>query len=117
MLNQVVEIDRVFQALADPNRRLMLDRLSQGPATVSQLAQPLPMTLAAVVQHLQVLESSGVIHTKKVGRVRTCRIEPAALQTVEQWIADRRAMWEGNFDRLGEYLEKERQQTAKRKED
>lgn len=94
----------MFLALADPTRRVMVDRLCRGPASVSELAQPLPMSLSAVVQHLQVLEASGLIRSEKVGRVRTCRIEPAALRTAEQWIAERRASWERRFDRLGDYL-------------
>jgi len=82
----------------------MIDRLSRGPASVSELARPLAMTLPAVVQHLQVLEASGLVRSEKVGRVRTCRIERTALQTAEQWIADRRTGWERRLDRLGEYL-------------
>jgi DNA-binding transcriptional ArsR family regulator len=97
-------VDRVFHALADPSRRVILERLSRGPASVSQLAQPLPMSLPAVVQHLQVLEASGLIRSKKAGRVRTCRIEPAALRTAEAWIAERRGAWERRLDRLGDYL-------------
>ena len=71
---------------------------------MSELAQPLPMSLAAVVQHLQVLEGSGLVRSEKVGRVRTCRIEPVALQPVERWISARRRNWEDRLDRLGEYL-------------
>ena len=97
-------VDRVFHALADPNRRVIVERLSLGPATVSELAQPLPMSLSAVVQHLQVLQGSGLVRSEKVGRVRTCRIEPAALRPVEQWIGARRSSWEHRLDRLGEYL-------------
>jgi DNA-binding transcriptional ArsR family regulator len=97
-------VDRVFHALADPNRRVIVERLSLGPATVSELAQPLPMSLSAVVQHLQVLQGSGLVRSEKVGRVRTCRIEPAALRPVEQWIGARRSSWERRLDRLGEYL-------------
>ena len=104
VLNRTAPLDRVFHALADPSRRVMVERLSRGPASVSELAQPLSMSLAAVVQHLQVLEASGLIRSEKVGRVRTCRIEPAALQTAEQWIGERRTSWERRFDRLGEYL-------------
>jgi DNA-binding transcriptional ArsR family regulator len=94
----------VFQALADPTRRVMVERLSRGPASVSELARPLPISLPAVVQHLQVLEASGLVRSDKVGRVRTCRLEPAALRTVEQWIAERRTGWERRLDRLGDYL-------------
>jgi DNA-binding transcriptional ArsR family regulator len=98
------EIDRVFHALADPNRRVIVERLTRGPATVSDLARPLPMSLPAVVQHLDVLQSSGLVRSEKRGRVRTCRLEPAALQPVEQWIGARRSDWERRLDRLGDYL-------------
>jgi DNA-binding transcriptional ArsR family regulator len=104
MLNQGATLDRVFQALADPSRRLMVERLSLGPASVSELARPLPMTLAAVVQHVQVLEASGLVRSQKTGRVRTCSIEPTVLRTAEQWITERRAGWERRLDRLGDYL-------------
>ena len=104
MLNQSVPLDRLFQALADPTRRVMVERLSRGPASVSALARPLAMSLPAVMQHLQVLEASGVVRSEKVGRVRTCRIEPKALRTAEQWITERRTSWERRLDRLGEYL-------------
>ena len=95
----------MFQALADPNRRVMVERLSRGPASVSELARPFEMSLAAVVQHVQVLEASGLVRSEKVGRVRTCRMEPAALRTAELWMAGRRTTWEQNLDRLGDYLD------------
>jgi DNA-binding transcriptional ArsR family regulator len=104
MLNQLAALDSVFQALADPSRRVMLERLSRGPASVSELAEPLRMSLPAVVQHLAVLEASGLVRSAKVGRVRTCRIEPKALRTAERWISERRTTWERRLDRLGEYL-------------
>ena len=104
MLNQSAPLDRMFQALADPARRAMVERLTRGPATVSDLAQPFDMTLPAVMQHLQVLESSGLVRTEKAGRVRTCRVEPKALRSIAQWVAGRRAQWERRFDRLGQYL-------------
>ena len=97
-------IDRVFHALGDPSRRAIMEKLSEGPISVSRLAEPLDITLAAVVQHLQVLEESGLVQTEKAGRVRTCRIEPAGLSVVEKWIGDRRSMWERRFDRLGDLL-------------
>src|SRR5437870_2076285 len=97
-------IDRIFHALGDPSRRAIVEKLSEGPISVSRLAEPLNITLAAVVQHLQVLEESGLVQTEKVGRVRTCRIEPAGLSAASQWLADRRSMWERRFDRLGELL-------------
>ena len=97
-------LDLTFQALADPTRRIMVERLSRGPASVSELARPLDMTLSAVVQHLAVLEASGLVRSQKTGRVRTCRIEPVALQGAERWIAERRAAWERRLDRLGEFL-------------
>src|SRR5215470_10970339 len=105
MLNQQpAALDRLFQALADPSRRVIVERLSQGPASVSELARPLAMSLPAVVQHLQVLEASGLVRSEKVGRVRTCRIEPVVLNTAEQWITERRTSWEHNLDKLGDYL-------------
>ena len=90
MLNQTASLDLMFQALSDPTRRTMVERLSRGPASVSELAGPLAMSLSAVVQHLQILEASGLVRSEKSGRVRTCRIEPAVLQTAEQWITERR---------------------------
>lgn len=104
MLNYSSQLDLMFQALADPSRRLMVERLSRGPATVSELAKPLAMSLPAVVQHLQVLEASGLVRSEKVGRVRTCHIEPAVLSLAEQWIRERRSSWERRLDRLGDYL-------------
>ena len=97
-------IDRVFHALADPGRRVIVERLSRGPASVSELARPLPMSLPAVVQHIQVLEASGLVRSEKIGRVRTCQLEPAALRPVEEWISSRRSNWERRLDRLGDYL-------------
>jgi DNA-binding transcriptional ArsR family regulator len=105
MLNQTETLDRVFHALSDPSRRLMVERLSLGPASVSELARPLSMSLAAVVQHVQVLEVSGLVRSQKIGRTRTCSIEPAAMRSAEEWISDRRASWERKLDRLGEYLQ------------
>jgi DNA-binding transcriptional ArsR family regulator len=104
MLNQSAALDLMFQAFADPSRRAMVERLVRGPASVSELARPLTMSLPAVVQHLQVLEASGLVRSEKVGRVRTCRIEPKALRAAEQWITARRMVWEHRLDRLGEYL-------------
>ena len=97
-------VDIVFHALSDANRRAMIDRLLDGPASVSELARPLSISLPAVVQHLHVLEGSGVVRSHKVGRVRTCEIEPQALSTAERWISDRRALWEERLDRLGGFL-------------
>jgi DNA-binding transcriptional ArsR family regulator len=102
MLNQGVDL--MFHALADPTRRGMVERLSRGPASVSELAKPVTISLPAVVQHLHVLEASGLVRSAKVGRVRICRIEPAALRTAERWIAERRTIWERRLDRLGDYL-------------
>jgi DNA-binding transcriptional ArsR family regulator len=105
MINYLApELDRVFHALADPGRRRMVDRLVRGPASVSELAEPLAMSLPAVLQHLRVLEASGLVRSEKVGRVRSCTLEPRALRTVEQWISERRTVWEERLDRLGEYL-------------
>jgi len=107
VLDEGPDLDRVFQALADPGRRLMVERLSRGPATVSELAEPLAMSLAAVLQHVQVLEASGLVRSRKTGRSRTCSIETATLRSAEQWIADRRSLWERRLDRLGKYLEEQ----------
>lgn len=104
MLSQRADVDRVFHALGDATRRAMLEQLSEGPVSVSSLAKPFSITLAAVVQHLQVLEKSGLVRTTKVGRVRTCRMEPNGLSVVEQWIGDRRSLWEARLDRLGDVL-------------
>jgi DNA-binding transcriptional ArsR family regulator len=98
-------LDLAFQALADPTRRAVVDRLARGPATVSELAAPLKMSLPSVMQHLAVLEAGGLIQSEKVGRVRTCRIAPQALSAAERWINERRRMWESNFDRLAAYLD------------
>ncbi len=97
-------LDRTFQALADPNRRSIVVRLSEGPTSVSELAAPLSISLPAVLQHIEVLQTSGVVSSKKVGRVRTCRLEPAPLREVEGWISSHRQLWEDRFDRLGEVL-------------
>jgi DNA-binding transcriptional ArsR family regulator len=104
MLHYSTPLDHVLHALADPARRVMVERLSRGPATVSELAEPLPMSLSAVGQHLKVLETSGLVRTEKAGRVRTCRIEPAALTLAEHWLSERRGEWERRLDRLGDYL-------------
>lgn len=108
-------IDRVFHALSDPTRRAILEKLSQGPISVSAIAAPLAITLAAVVQHLQILQASQLVHTEKVGRVRTCRIESAGLSIAEQWIGERRATWEKRLDRLGDLLTSEPKKTSTRR--
>jgi DNA-binding transcriptional ArsR family regulator len=97
-------VGRVFHALADRTRIAMVERLSHGPASVSEIARPLSISLPAVLQHLAVLEVDGLVSSQKVGRVRTCRIEPAALRAAGDWVAERRAAWEQSLDRLGEYL-------------
>jgi DNA-binding transcriptional ArsR family regulator len=97
-------VGRVFHALGDPTRRAILERLSEAPVSASRLAGPLGMTVAAVVQHLQVLEDAGLVRTEKNGRVRTCRIEPVGLDVAERWIRDRRTLWERRLDLLGEVL-------------
>jgi DNA-binding transcriptional ArsR family regulator len=104
MLNQPATLDRMFHALADPTRRAMVERLALGPASVTELARPLAMSLPSVVQHLQVLEASGLIETHKQGRVRTCRVASDALGEAERWIAERRREWEDRLDRLEAYL-------------
>jgi DNA-binding transcriptional ArsR family regulator len=104
MLSQKAAVNRVFHALGDPTRRAIVERLSEGPVSVSMLAKPLEITLAAVVQHLEVLVASGLVRTEKVGRVRTCSIEPAGFAVAERWIEDRRSLWERRLDRLGTLL-------------
>jgi DNA-binding transcriptional ArsR family regulator len=104
MLNQSVSLDLMFQALADPTRRLMVERLSRGPASVSELAKPFTMSLPAIVQHLHVLEASGLVKSGKIGRVRTCTIDGGALSLAETWINERRTSWERRLDRLGDFL-------------
>ena len=108
MLNNVLDpeldLDRVFHALADPGRRRMLERLSQGPASVSELAKPLSMSLAAVLQHVQILEGSGLVQSRKRGRTRTCSLNAQTLRSAEHWISERRTFVERRLDRLGEYL-------------
>lgn len=105
VLNQPADIDRLLHALADPTRRRIVEQLGAGPATVTALAAPLPMSLPAVVQHLQVLEGSGLVSTEKVGRVRTCRLEAQRLDAIEAWIDARRQTWERRFDRIGQILD------------
>jgi DNA-binding transcriptional ArsR family regulator len=102
---QAAALDRTFHALSDPTRRAMVQRLARGPASVSELARPLSISLPAVMQHLQVLETSGIVRTEKVGRVRTCSVEPKMLTIAERWIAERRESWERKLDRLADYLD------------
>jgi DNA-binding transcriptional ArsR family regulator len=115
MLNQQASVDSVFRALADPTRRAIVNQLSRTQASVSDIAKPLRMSLAAVVQHIQVLEECGVIRTQKTGRVRTCQVAPRSLAMVEQWLAARRNMWESRFDRLAEVLEQQKSAGKSRK--
>jgi DNA-binding transcriptional ArsR family regulator len=98
------DVNRVFHALGDATRRAIVERVSERPLSVSGLATPLDITLTAVVQHLQVLEECGLVHTEKIGRVRTCRLDAAGFSVLEQWIRDRRSMWERRLDRLGDLL-------------
>src|ERR1700694_1447102 len=104
MLNQTAQAELVFQALAIPSRRFIVDRLSRGPASVSDLARPLRMSLAAVMQHLRVLEDCGIVRSEKLGRGPPGPVEPAALLAAEQWMSERRSMLESQLDRLGTYL-------------
>jgi DNA-binding transcriptional ArsR family regulator len=105
MLNYSTPLDMAFQALGDATRRTLVERLTKGPVSVSDLAKPLPMSLPAVMLHLKVLEECGLVTSQKQGRVRTCRIDPKMLSQAEHWIAERRQTWERNLDRLGAYLE------------
>lgn len=102
-----IDVDRVFHALGDATRRAIVDMLSERPQTVSRLAEPLGITLTAVVQHLQILEEAGLVRTEKTGRVRTAHIERAGFSALEKWIGDRRSTWEKRLDRLGDLLEEE----------
>lgn len=104
MLQHLGDLDTTFHALSDGSRRVMLERLTRGPASVSELAAPFQMSLSAVVQHLRILEESGLVRTEKVGRVRTCKLEPQALRSAERWISERRTLWERRLDRLGKFL-------------
>ena len=104
MVSSRVNVDRIFRALGDPTRRALVEKLSKGPVPASVLAKTLEITLSAVIQHLQVLEESGLIHTQKLGRVRTCQIEPKGLSLAEQWLSDRRSLWANRYDRLEKLL-------------
>ena len=104
MSDPASELDRVFHALGDPTRRAIMERLTDGPLSVSRLAEPLNVTLTAVMQHLQILQECGLVYTEKTGRVRSCRLEPGGLAPLEKWIRDRRSPWEKRLDRLGELL-------------
>jgi DNA-binding transcriptional ArsR family regulator len=115
MLNYQAPLDLVFQALADPARRAMVERLGRGPASVGELARPLDMSLPAVMQHLGVLETSGLVHSEKIGRVRMCRVEETVLRTAADWIDKRRASWERRLDRLGAYLAEEAAKPKRRR--
>ena len=112
MLDQAEPLDRVFQALADPSRRSMVIRLCDGPASVSELARPLDMTLPAVAQHLGVLEACGLVRSEKRGRVRTCQVRPETLRSAERWIEERRTAWEARLDRLGDLLAEDTHDTG-----
>lgn len=112
---KAISLDLAFQALGDPARRSMVERLSHGPASVSELAKPLDMSLSAVVQHLAVLEASGLVRSEKVGRVRTCRVESLTLAAVERWAAERRESWERRLDRLGALLAEAEERPAARR--
>lgn len=114
MLNHQVSPDRIFRALADPTRMAIVEQLIRNEASVSELAKPLARSLAAVVQHVNILEESGLIRTQKLGRVRTCHIEPEALAVAEEWIAQRRGIWERRLDQLGVLLEKQKNTAQKR---
>jgi DNA-binding transcriptional ArsR family regulator len=105
MPNPKINIDALFHALGDPKRRAILDRLCHGPVSVSRLAVPLGVTVTAVMQHLQILEETGLVHTEKLGRVRTCRIDTAGFTALQQWINDHRTLWERRLDSLGEFLD------------
>jgi DNA-binding transcriptional ArsR family regulator len=105
MPKQSVYLDQMFSALADPTRRAIIERLTHGPASVSELAKPLKMSLPSVVQHLHLLEQSGLVVSRKIGRVRTCRVEPSRLEAAQAWLAKQRARWEARFSRLDAFVQ------------
>lgn len=113
MIEHSARIDQVFQALGDPIRRDLIDRLSRGPASVSELAAPYSLTLAAVVQHVQVLERSGLIKSEKVGRVRTCTLDSRGLDEAARWLTQRRDQWRRRLDRLGDFLDAEEEEETR----
>ena len=106
-MKKKIDIGRVLDALGDPTRRAILERLSERPHSVSGLATPLGVTLTAIGQHLQVLEESGLARTEKVGRVRTCSLDFAGLAALEKWIQERRSLWDKKLDQLGKLLDEE----------
>ena len=116
MANQSASLDRVFHALSDPTRRAIVARLSRGPASVSELAKPFAMAMPTLLQHLKVLEECRLIRSEKIGRVRTCEVEPAALGRAESWIAEQRAVWEGRLDRMEAYVAGLQRKDQQRKE-
>jgi len=107
MRERPIDVDRLFHSLGDPTRRAILDRLVDGPLSVSRLAEPLGITLTAVMQHLQILADARLVHTEKLGRVRTCRLEGAGFRALDQWVRDHRTAWERKLDRLGHFLTEE----------
>ena len=107
MRDRPADFDRLFHALGDPTRRAILDRLVERPASVSNLAEPLGITLTAVMQHLEILEAANLVRTEKLGRVRTSRIETAGFRALEQWVRDHRTTWERKLDRLGALLDED----------
>jgi DNA-binding transcriptional ArsR family regulator len=115
MLKSHEYLDKAFHALSDGTRRGILERLSQGPASVSELAKPYTSTLAAIQQHVQVLEASGLVVTTKHGRTRECRISSAAVLRVEHWLSERRQLWEHRFDQLGKLIEQDRNPVARKR--
>lgn len=117
MLKHSAKLDLMFTALADPTRRAIVERLAHGPASVSELAKPLKRSLPAVVQHLQLLEESGLVTSRKIGRVRTCRIQPKRLDAAQAWLAEQRAHWEARFDRLDTFLQKGEKKKREEKND
>jgi len=104
MANNTTGLDQVFQALADPTRRRVVQRLGRGPATVGELAQPFAMALPSFMKHLGILERSGLIRSRKQGRIRTCTLEHKRLAAAERWFAEQRAAWESRYQNLDALL-------------
>lgn len=106
MANLSSQLDQVFGALADPTRRAIVARLVEGEASVGELARPFAMALPSLMKHIRVLEAGGLVESRKSGRVRTCRLKPAAMTHAEHWLVEQRAIWEARLDRLEAYVKK-----------
>ena len=111
MAKYSADLDRAFSALADPTRRAIVSRLCNGPKSVSELSEPFDLALPSLLKHVRVLEQSGLVSSEKVGRVRTCKIEPSALHATEAWIHQHISVWENRLDRMEAHIEEMRGRT------